>query len=99
MITYDSGANGNCLSEADRIRAGLLIIRKSTKRSGVANGCTSSGKYVTKLLFQQISPTAAQADTFDKFPTSLMNVGKTSDDGTVSILPRTASPFTKKTMY
>ena len=69
MITYDSGANGNYLSEADRIRAGLPILRKSTKREGVANAGTSSGKYVTKLPFQQLSPTAAQADTFDEFPT------------------------------
>ena len=28
---------------------------------------------------------AAQADTFQDFPTSLMSVGKTNDDGNISI--------------
>ena len=75
MITYDSGDNGNYSSETNRIKAGLPILRRSTKRIGIANGGTSSGKYVPKLLFQQLSPKAAQADSFNEFPTSLMIVG------------------------
>ena len=50
-ITYDSGADGNYISKADRKKAGLPILQHSTKRVGVANGGTSSGKFVTKLPF------------------------------------------------
>ena len=88
-MTYDSGADGHYFSEKDRRQAGLPIIRRSTKRVGVANGGTSTGKYVTKLPFQHLSDQAAEADTFDNFPSSLLSVGKTSDDSNVSI-------FTKK---
>ncbi|KAL7505264.1 LOW QUALITY PROTEIN: hypothetical protein ACHAXN_002765 [Cyclotella atomus] len=53
---------------------------------GVANGGT---KHVTKLPFPQLCPPKAnQADTFDDFPTSLMSVGKTADDGTISIFTK-----------
>ena len=31
MVTYDSGADGHYFSEADRKRAGLPILRRSTK--------------------------------------------------------------------
>lgn len=34
------------------------------------------------------SPMANQANTFSDFPTSLMSVGKTSDDGTASIFTK-----------
>ena len=88
MITYDSGVDGKYLSEADRVQAGLPILRWSTKRVGVSNNDTSRGKYVTKLPFPHLSPKAAQADSFDDFPTSLMCVGKTSDKGTISIFTR-----------
>ena len=81
MITYDSGSDGNYLSEADRNKLGLPILRQSTRRVGVANGEASKGKFVTKLPFPQLSPKAAEADTFDDFKTSLMSVGRTSDDG------------------
>ena len=64
-ITYDSRADGNYLSEIDRIKAGLPILHRSTKRVGIANGGTSSGKYVTKLPFLQLSPKAVQVDSFD----------------------------------
>eukprot|EP00804_Cyclotella_cryptica_P028992 CCRYP_012407-RA/>CCRYP_012407-RA protein AED:0.42 eAED:0.45 QI:0/0/0/1/1/1/3/0/246 len=73
MITYDSGANGHYLSKADRRSARLPILRPSTKHVGVANGSTSI---------------AAAADSFDDFPTSLMSVGKTADDGTISIFTK-----------
>ena len=88
MITYDSGADGHYLSEADRHLAKLPILRPSTKRVGVANGSTSMGKHATTLPFPLLSQTAAAADSFDDFPTSLMSVGKTSDDGTISIFTK-----------
>ena len=50
-----------------------------------ANSGVSAGKHFTKLPFEQLSKKAAQADTFQDFPTSLMNVGKTCDDGNISI--------------
>ena len=55
MITYDSGADSNYISGQDRIIAGLPILRKSTKQVEVANGGTSSGKFVTSLPFPQLS--------------------------------------------
>jgi phosphoribosylformylglycinamidine (FGAM) synthase PurS component len=88
-ITYDSGADGNYMAEKDRVAAGLPILRKSDKRVGVANGGTSQAKHVTSLPFEQLSDKVRQADTFTDFPTSLMSVGTTSDDGNISI-------FTKK---
>eukprot|EP00804_Cyclotella_cryptica_P002833 CCRYP_009359-RA/>CCRYP_009359-RA protein AED:0.32 eAED:0.32 QI:0/-1/0/1/-1/1/1/0/453 len=88
MITYDSGADGHYLSEADRHLAKLPILRPSTKRVGVANGSTSMGKHATTLPFPLLSQTAAAADSFDDFPTSLMSVGKTSDNGTISIFTK-----------
>ena len=89
MMTYDSGAEGHYFRETDRQKAGLPIIRRLTKRVGVVNGGTSTGKYVTKLPFKHLSDQAAEADTFDDFPSSLLSVGKTFDDGNISI-------FTKK---
>ena len=85
MITYDSGADNHYMSEADKIRLKLPILRPSHKRVAVANGGTSEGKYVTRLPFPQISTTTADADTFEEFPSSIMSMGKTSDDGNVSI--------------
>jgi hypothetical protein len=38
MITYDSGADGHYISKKDRRKAGLPIIRKSTRQVGMANG-------------------------------------------------------------
>ena len=77
---YDSGANGNYISKTDRKKAGLPILRRSTKRIGIANGSTSSGKFVTQLPFPQLSKQAAETDTFKEFPMSLVSVGKTADD-------------------
>ena len=88
MITYDSGADGHYISEKDRKLAGLPIIRPSTKRVAVANGATSKAKHVTKLPFKGLSASASQADTFDDFPTSLMSVGRTADDGMISIFTK-----------
>ena len=88
MVTYDSGADGHYISKKDQRNAGLPILRPSTRKVGVANGGTSTAKYVTQLPFQQLSTQAMQADTFQAFPTSLRSVGKTEDDGTVSVFTK-----------
>eukprot|EP00804_Cyclotella_cryptica_P013702 CCRYP_016146-RA/>CCRYP_016146-RA protein AED:0.57 eAED:0.15 QI:0/-1/0/1/-1/1/1/0/211 len=88
MVTYDSGADGHYVSEADRLAASLLILKPSTKKVGVANGSTSIGAHVTRLPFPTLSPQATQANSFNDFPHSLMSIGKTSDDKTVSIFTR-----------
>ena len=74
MIKYDSGADGNYLSERDRMKAGLPILRQSSKRVMVANGDTANGKAVTRLPFPTLSDQARSADTFHDFPNSLMSV-------------------------
>jgi hypothetical protein len=51
MLTYDSGANKHYISKHDRHKAGLPILRPSTRRVGVANGGTSSTEYITQLPF------------------------------------------------
>jgi hypothetical protein len=97
MITYNSGANGHYISEKDRRKAGLPIIRKSTKRVGVANGGVSQAKFVTQLLFKALSAQATQADTFQDFPSSFMSVGKTANDGTISIFTKDGVTVHKET--
>ena len=64
MITYDSGADSHYISKKNRRKAGLPIIRKSTRRVGVANGGVSQAKFVTQLPFNDLSAKAKQADTF-----------------------------------
>ncbi len=88
MLTYDTGADGHYISKHDQRKAGLPILRPSTRRVGVANGGTSNVKYITQLPFHKLSTQSRQADTFQDFPTSLMSVGKTSDDGTVSVITK-----------
>ena len=85
IITYDSGADNHYMIEADRIKLKLPILRPSHKRVALANGGTNEGKYVTRLPFPQLSTITAEIDTFEDFLSSLMGVGKTSDDGNVSI--------------
>jgi hypothetical protein len=48
----------------------------------------SNAKHVTQLPFDQLSDKARTADTFTDFPNSLMSVGTTSDDGTLSIFDK-----------
>ena len=88
MITYDSGADGHYISKKDCCKAGLPIQQTSTRKVGVANGGTSKAKYMTQLPFRQLSAQAMQADTFQDFPMSLMSVGKTAGDGTVSVFTK-----------
>ncbi len=89
MITYDSGANGNYLSERDCVQAGLPISKVSTRKVGVANGGTSQAQHITQLPFQKLLTRARQTNTFPDFPTSLMSVDKTSNDGTILIFNKT----------
>ena len=88
MLTYVLIADGHYLSENYRTKLGLPILRISDKVVGVANGGACNGKYVTTLPFPQLSSKTAESDTLEEFPTSLMSVGKTSDDGNVSIFTK-----------
>ncbi len=97
MMTYDSGADGHYISEEDRCKAGLPIIQKSTRWVGVANGGVSQAKFVTQLPFKDLSAQAMQADTFQDFPSSLMSVGKTANDGTISIFTKDGVTVHKET--
>ena len=67
---------------------GLPILRISSKKAGVANGGSSSGKYVTRLPFPQLSRKPAEVDIFNNFPTYIMSVRKTLEDGNVSIFTK-----------
>ena len=49
MLTYDSGADGHYISEKDQRKAGLPILRTSTRKAGVANGGTS--EVDSKVIF------------------------------------------------
>ena len=89
MITYDSEADGIYMSENDRATLGIPILQESKRRVGVASGGTRKGKFVTRLPFPQLSPKTAEADTFSEFKTLLMSLGKTADDGNVSIFTST----------
>ena len=84
-VTFDSGADGHYLNEADRQAARLPILRASSKQVAVANGQISSATNETQLPFSGLSSAATKADTFTDFPHSLMSVGKVADDGTISI--------------
>ena len=88
MVTYDSGADGHYISKKDWQKAVLLILQTLTQKVGIANGGTSKAKYIIQLPFQQLSAQAKQADTFQDFPTSLMSVSKTTNDGTVSVFTK-----------
>jgi hypothetical protein len=97
MMMYDSGANGHYISKKDRRKAGLPIIQKSTRWVGVANEGVSQAKFVTQLPFKDLTAQATQADTFQDFSSSLMSMGKTADDGTVSIFTKNGVTVHKET--
>ncbi len=63
----------------------------------MANGGVSQAKFVTQLPFKDLSARATQADTFQDFPSSLMSVGKTADDGTISIFTKDGVTVHKET--
>ena len=64
MLTYDSGSDRHYLIKKDIKKVGLPILRVSDKKVGVENGGAYNGKYITKLLFTQLSNKAVEADTF-----------------------------------
>ena len=74
--------------KTEKLRANLYYDHPSTKQVMVANGEKSKVQNVTSLPFPLLSAKAKQADTFNEFPTSLMSVGKTADDGTISIFTK-----------
>jgi hypothetical protein len=88
LVIYDSGADGHYITEEDRKQAQLPILWKSIKRVNVANGETCKAQFTTQLLFNALSKSARVADTFKEFPHSLMSVGKTADDGKISIFTK-----------
>eukprot|EP00956_Cyclotella_meneghiniana_P001305 scaffold1404_cov37-Cyclotella_meneghiniana.AAC.9 len=88
MASLDSGADNHYISEEDRKKLGLPILKKSSRRVGVANGGTSKGVNVTQLPFDKLSAKAVKADTFNDFPDSLISVGQLADDETVSIFSK-----------
>jgi hypothetical protein len=69
-IIYNSGADGHYLSKEDRKKALLPILQKSTKQVRLAHVNISKATNVTTLPFMPLSNKAAQADTFNDFPTS-----------------------------
>ena len=85
MLTYNSVIDGHYLSKKDRKQLGLPILCVSANIIGVTNGGVCNRNYVIKLQFPQLFNRAVEADTFEEFPTSLISVGKTADDGNVSI--------------
>ena len=96
-LTYDSGADRHSVSKDNRKEACMPILRSSSKKVEVANGGKCKAKNVTLLPFPQLSKPATTADTFTNFPTSLMSVGKTSNDGTISIFTKTGVTVHKET--
>ena len=50
------------------------------------------------MPFPQLSPKAAEADTFREFKTSLMSVGKTADDGNISVFTKEDVKCTREKM-
>jgi hypothetical protein len=83
--TYDSEADGKYLSKADIVKVSMPILRESDRRVAVANTGASKFNHVTWLSFSQLPEKAAETDTFDEVLAYLMSVGKTRDDGNVSV--------------
>jgi hypothetical protein len=63
----------------------------------VANGGVSQAKFVMQLPFKDLSAKAKQADTFQDFPSSLMSIGKTADNGKTSIFTKNGVTVHKET--
>ena len=55
MSTYDSSADRHYLSEKDRTKLGLPILRISDKKVGVDNGGACNGKYIKKYHAKPLS--------------------------------------------
>ena len=54
----------------------------------MANGESCKENFVTHLPFHTLSTSAKQAETFTESPYSLMSVGKTTNDGMISIFSK-----------
>ncbi len=63
----------------------------------MANGGVSQEKIVTQLPFKDLSAKAKQADTFQDFPSSLMSIGETANNGTISIFTKNGVTVHKET--
>ena len=66
----------------------MQILQWSTKQISMAKTGTSKGKWETTLPLPQPSKEAAKANSFSIFSTSLMNVGKTNNNGNISIFTK-----------
>ena len=82
---YDSGADRNYMTEEDRKKLNMPILRKSNKKVLVANGGISSGKYEVQIPLKNFSNKATKADTFDNFNSSLISVSQLAEDETTSV--------------
>ena len=87
-VTYDSGVDNHYIKEKDRRETSLPILRKSTKQVGAANGEVSRGVHQTRLPIPQLPQQATTADTFNKWSSNFMSVGKVSDANTLSIFSK-----------
>jgi hypothetical protein len=83
MVAEYNSENSTVIVTYNTGADGHYISEKDRKTVG-----TCKGQYVTALPFPQLSTKAAEADTFNDFPTSLMSVGKTADDGNISIFTK-----------
>jgi hypothetical protein len=63
----------------------------------VTNGGVSQEKFVTQLPFKDLSAKIKQADTFQDFPSPLMNVGKTANNCTITIFTKNGVTVHKET--
>ena len=88
LVIYNSGADGHYITKEDRKQVKLPILQKSSKTVNVANGETCKAKFTTQLLFESLSTSARTADTFKDFSHSLMSLGKTADNGMISIFTK-----------
>ena len=99
MFTYELGAGGHSLSERNRKRVGLPILRPSTKRIGLANGGTSTATHISRLPFKQLPHRVTRADTFDDFPRPVpisshsMGGPSQSMGGPVAVVPIPSLPI------
>ena len=54
----------------------------------MANGETCKAQFTTQLPFKALTKSARAADTFKDIPHSLMSLGKTADNETISIFTK-----------
>ena len=88
MVIYNSGADGHYITKDEQKQAQLPVLSRSSKKVNVANGKTCKAKFTTQLPFQSLSTSAWAADTLTEFLHSSMSVGKTANNGTISIFTK-----------